>query len=246
MITTVMAVLAGIAAFAVAIKSLPTIWEGTKTFYKFLLGMEKATIIPELLLNQQTIMTNNEDFGIKLDSTLTAIAAISDELKCHMMEEEEILSHERDIVKRLAERVDDLSITISHNSSKIASVVFRQAVFADTMAYYTVELEDDGWRWSWGNRSYFDLTGMTPEMALSGHHWDIVKSDQRSWVKDYVSDIESDGEPLDMDFILVNMKTQEESEVKALAWPLHDGSGKATVYLGAIEKKMDHVRFEKP
>lgn len=238
MIATVMAILAGIAAFAVAIKSLPTIWQGVKSSYRFFLGMERVTIIPDLFANQQIIMSNNEEFGYKLDETLAA-------LKTHMIDEEEILNHEKNLVRKLAERIDDLAATISQNSSRIANVVFRQAVFADSLAYYTVELHDNAWQWTWGNRAYFNLTGMTPEECVSGHYWDIVKEDQRSWVVDYISNVAESGEPLDVDFTLVNVKSHQEHEVRVLAWPLHDNDGNAIVYLGAVEKRND-VGIEKP
>ena len=245
MITTVMAVLAGIAAFAIAIKSLPTIWEGIKAFYKFIIGMEKTTVIPELLVNQQTIMESNHKFAGKLDETLEAIATISRELKEHMIEEEQMRATEKDLVQSLVVQVETLSKTVSHNSSKIANVVFRQAVFADSMAYYTMECVNGEWEWTWGNKAYLNLTGLTAERAMSGHYWDIVKEDQRDWVMDYATSIGQNNDPLDMDFTLVNMKTKEENEVRVLAWPLHDNDGNAIVYLGAIEKKIDHARFEK-
>lgn len=245
MITIVMAVLAGIATFAIAIKSLPTIWESIKAFYKFIIGMEKITVIPELLVSQQVIMESNDDLALKLDKTLDAIATISRELKEHMIEEEQMRATEKDLVQSLVVQVETLSKTVSHNSSKIANVVFRQAVFADEMAYYTMECVHGEWHWTWGNKAYLNLTGLTTERAMSGHYWDIVKPDQRDWVMDYVSDIGERNEPLDMDFTLVNMKTKEEHEVRVLAWPLHDNDGNAIVYLGAIEKKIDRARFEK-
>lgn len=245
MITTVMAIFAGIAAFALAIKSLPTIWEAGKSFYKFLVGIEKTTVIPELLVNQQTIMDSNYKFDLKLDDTLTAIAKISRELKEHMIEEEKLRQSEKDLVETLVTQVETLSKTVSHNSSKIANVVFRQAVFADEMAYYTMECSNGEWNWTWGNKSYLSLTGLTTERAMSGHYWDVVKQDQRDWVIDYATEVGKKNEPLDMDFTLVNMKTKEEHEVRVLAWPLHDNDGNAIVYLGAIEKKIDRARFEK-
>lgn len=245
MITTVMAVLAGIAAFAIAIKSLPTIWEAAKSFYKFLIGIEKATAIPELLINQQIIMDSNHKADGKLDETLAAIATISRELREHMLEEEQMRATEKDLVQTLVAQVETLSKSVSHNSSRIANVVFRQAVFGDSMAYYTMECVNGEWEWTWGNKAYLNLTGLTTERAMSGHYWDVVKDDQRDWVVDYASGVGEKNEPLDMDFTLVNMKTKEEHEVRVLAWPLHDNEGNAIVYLGAIEKKIDHARFEK-
>lgn len=245
MITTIMAILAGVAAFALAIKSLPIIWDGAKSFYKFVVGIEKTVAIPDLLVNQQVIMDANIQFNVKLDDTLQAIGRISEELRAHMIEEEQMRSTEKDLVCTLVEQVESLSKTVSHNSSKIANVVFRQAVFADAMAYYTMECDNDGWHWTWGNKAYLDLTGLTAERAMSGHYWDIVKDDQRDWVMDYAKNVGNNNEPLDMDFTLVNMKTKEEHEVRVLAWPLHDNDGNAIAYLGAIEKKIDRARFEK-
>ncbi len=243
--TLALEILVGLATFAAAIKSLPVIWQGLKSFYKFLIGMEQTTAIPELLENQRLIREAYKVSDEKLDMTLAAIATMSDELKAHMIEEENMRMAEKGLVEQLVSEVESLSRTVSHNSSKIANVVFRQAVFADSMAYYTMEYEDDGWKWIWGNKAYLDLTGITPEMAMSGHYWDIVKEEEKAWVIDYATKIGDASEPLDLDFTLVNMKTKKEHEVRVLAWPLHDNDGNAIVYLGAIEKKIDHVGYEK-
>lgn len=245
MTSTIMAVLAGIAAFALAIKSLPAIWSAMKSTFKFFIGIEKTSALPEVIANQNTIMELNKVSDIKLDETLVAIADISQALKDHMIEEERMRSTEKDLVRTLVEQVESLSKTVSHNSSKIANVVFRQAVFADSMAYYTMEKSGDEWNWTWGNKAYLDLTGLTAERAMSGHYWDVVKEDEREWVTDYANDVGERSEPLDLDFTLVNTKTGEENQVRILAWPLHDNDGNAIVYLGAIEKKIDHVRFDK-
>lgn len=239
-VTTLMAVLAGISTFAVALKATPSIWSSFKDTGKFLSGLELTSTIPGLLKNQETILESNIQSNAKIDATLSAISDLSNELQEHMVEEERLREREKSLIESLMEQVKIVSSEMALHSSKVANTVFRQAVFADPIAYYTIERGADGeWDWTWGNAAYLNLTGLMYERARAGHYWDIIEPTQRDWVIDVVKMAGEEGKPLDVEFTLVNAVSGATQPVRVISWPLHDHEGNACVYLGAIQVYVD-------
>lgn len=246
-IALLLSILGAIAVFAAALKALPIIWGGLKSIGKFVSGLEKTADLPALIVNQNQLLENSEtnkglldSLTITLQGAVGSIKSLHDELVAHMEEEERLRSEERSLVEVMANSVEQLSQELSESTFRVADVVFRQAVFADPMAYYTISKNQEGkWDWTWGNSAYFRLTGLTALQAQSGQFWDIVEPSQAERVKAAAVKAGDEGTPLDVEFTSINVSTGVSNHVQVLAWPIHDKSGNPVLYLGAIQVLAD-------
>ena len=228
---------------AATLAGLPKIWSAIKGFFRFLVGLESVKDVPGLVVEGREI-------NDKLDNVVTSVANISinvsklsRDLKKHMEEEERLRKQEKNLVESLVEAVESQAEESDRQVVEMAEAVFRQAVFADPVAYYIVDwVVDDSpeggqWVWKWGNPAYLNLTGLTVQQAKGGQYWDIIRPDQKDRVFAAATYSGDNGLPLEVDFINVNVATGEHTPVRVIAAPLKNRAEDTVGYLGSI-----HVR----
>lgn len=229
--TTILAGLAAIAAFAGAIKALPIIWKWIKGVGRFLAGTEKIALLPGIVDDLSVIPGSLKEISCKVDT-------IRQELKDHMAEEERMRAEEKNMVQELAESIQEFAVTAGKQTIDVAEAVFKQATFADEVAYYIVDWDDEReeWMWRWGNPAYFELTGLTEGQAAGGQYWDIIDAADRDRVLSAANWSGEQGVPLEVDFVNVNVSTGERTLVRVLAAPVNDRTEQVKAYLGSIHK----------
>jgi PAS domain S-box-containing protein len=207
----------------------------------------KVEELPVIQERHNELESTLGEVGDKLDYVIenmgimaAAFEKLSADVVEHMKEEEKLREQERDIVKDMTHAIENLAKSMSKQVLEVADIVFRQVVFADPVAYYITgrDEENDGWVWKWGNHSYFKLTGLTEGQASSGQQWDIVDPKNKARFMEAITRAKKRGEPMEIDFDCINMKTGESKPVRVIAWPIHSQDGAVAGYLGAI-----HVRY---
>lgn len=228
--TVVLSVLAAIAAFAAAIKALPVIWNWLKSLVRFIQGLEHVHAIP-------TYIEDDADLKAMISEVLEENKKLSRRIVSHVADEEKSRREEKEIVAKISENVEKLSVDLAEYSYKLASVVFKQATFADPdVAYYMIEKQNGHWVWIWGNRKYHELTGLSALQAAAGQFWNSVDPSEKDSVMDSSHRAGDNDLPFDMGYTNVNVETGERTRVRVLAYPITDRSGKAALYLGAIQE----------
>ena len=214
---TVLAVLAGVAATAAALKGLPVIWGALKV---------AVSSISKFFHASDAISEVGQ-----------AVKKLSSDLQAHMLEEERMRREEKDMVQQLVDTVNDFASVADRQTLEVAEAVFKQATFNEDIAYYIVDWENEEWMWQWGNPSYLRLTGLTVAQARSGQYWDIIGDDEKERVFSAATYAGEHGIPLEVDFTNVNVCTGEKTPVRVVAAPLKNRAEETVAYLGAI-----HVR----
>jgi PAS domain-containing protein len=213
--------------------------------YRKFIGVIRAEIKPirdQVLNNGGTSLRDSVDRieeSVKLAFSMLEELATDrksdvENIRMALLEEN---SKRRTQMQKLQSLMTEISNELSDQTFRVADTVFRQAVFNDETAYYTVEwnTEAQQWHWTWGNKSYHALTGLTPQEAKDGAYWDIIHSSEKDYVFEIADRAGLASIPLDVKFTSVNVKTKEETSVHVLAWPINDKSGKTKLYLGAIQ-----------
>lgn len=214
---TLLAVLAGVAATAAALKGLPVIWNAFKVTVKAVRKFFQAS---------DAIHEVGE-----------AVKNLSADLQAHMLEEERMRREEKNMVQQLVDTVNNFAAVADRQTLEVAEAVFKQATFNEDVAYYIVDWENEEWMWKWGNPAYLKLTGLTVTQAKSGQYWDIIGDDERERVFAAANYAGEHGIPLEVDFTNINVATGEETPVRVVAAPLKNRAEETVAYLGAI-----HVR----
>lgn len=238
------ATLVFVAALAAAIKGLPVVWAWMKSAYRFMAGMERIAEVPVIVEEQAVIRTTVDDTNIKVDAVVDKVGSIAesvkmvaDDLRRHMDEEERLRQEEKNMVAQMVDSVDKLSGDLHRHVLEVADAVFRQAVFADPVAYYIVHWnkEEEKWDWVWANNAYFKLTGLTGEEARADRYWDMVHPDDQERVYEHTKRAGETATPIEIDFLCVNVRTGEENPVRVVSWPMLGETGRAVGFLGAIQ-----------
>jgi PAS domain S-box-containing protein len=237
-------VFGGIVVFAAVLKAMPVIWNKMKGFGRWVVSLESIREIESLTHETNAVESKLDRVVTEVGNISHNVAQLSQDLQSHMEEEEKLRLQEKSMVESLVEAVQDLAHEFDRQIIEMAETVFRQAVFADPVAYYIVDWDrtHEVWNWRWGNPSYFRLTGLTRRQAEGGQYWDIISPEERERVFDAANYAGEHGIPLEVDFMNVNVQTGERTPVRVIATPLKNRDDETAGYLGSI-----HVRYlERP
>lgn len=216
--TSILAVLAAIGAFAVAIKALPTIWNALKDVGKFFSGLEKVVELPSYLDEQSDVPETIESIARKVDE-------LAIDLREHMAEEERLRDAEKTMVERLVEI-----------ASQQDSMVFRQTAFSSETAYYEMVLVKGVWMFDWCNQAWTDLVGLSLPEAKVVSWLDAIDEAEHDVKAAQVERAREEGAPLDLEVTIVNQKTGYKQLARVMKYPMSDLNGEVHRFLGAIHR----------
>lgn len=221
--TTIIGVMAFIAAFAGAIKALDVIWDYLKKFGKFVVGTGDITDLPEIKEDVKKTHEAIDALSKEFKFIIAKFDALSHEFLNHMAEEERQRDEQVDMMRKFADHL-----------SQQDSVIFRQAVFTSETPYYETRYNviDGEWHFVWCNRAWSDLTGISLPRAKIMDWEDIVGQANMTQVN---SQIMSESGPIEVEMVIKNWFTNNHYRVLTVSCPMKDIDGNVIRYVGSIQ-----------
>ena len=160
-----------------------------------------------------------------MDSKLTTV---TNELRYHMKGEESVVDDILGEIKGLKYQLDEHSL-------QLARTAFRQAAVHSDQAFYDTKLVDGEWEFQWGNKAYYELSGLSLPEAKADLFWEVnVAEDHRDRFQRTLVEQASRGEVIDVDYKFLTPGKGCRC-VNLSAVPVLNVDGQPIAYFGAIK-----------
>lgn len=219
-ITTILAILGGIATFAAAVKGVPIVWNGIKKFIGFIGALEQVVDIDKLETSQEEIKSHIQS----INESITRVEQETSELGT---------------IKTLAAEFNTTLLKITDNAIDLTVTAFKtHASHSSVPSFIIKTTEDHVGAFIWANDAWYNFHGIGYTEAKNGQFWDCISPADRNRVQ-AASDIAAAAKTeFKVTYTSINRLSLKETRVTASSWPLIPYALKnedGIVYLGCIQ-----------